>query len=398
MPKFKYSGSIGTKKTEGEIEAENIDIARDILSSKNIEVETIFKKPKELDLTIGSGVSNKDIVIFTRQFSTMLEAGIPLDECLDILSKQTDNKKLQNVIKEVKVDVEGGKQLNESLASHPKIFKTLYTSLVEAGEEGGLLTNVLNRLSGYMEAAEELKTKVKSAMIYPVIILIVALVTTIGLMYYVIPKFQEMFASFNSEMPGLTKGVIDLSEFFQNNVLLLLGIAIATIVIFTIIKRTEKGSRFFDLVKLKMPILGNLNRKAGVARFTRTFGTLIESGVDILKAMEITAKVADNKILEEAILGAKASISGGSEIAKPLAESNVFPPMVVHMISAGEKSGALEEMLKKIADFYEKEVDAALEAFTSSLEPIMIIFIGGILGTLVIAMFLPILSMASAVG
>ncbi len=398
MPKFKYSGSIGTKKTEGEIEAENIDIARDILSSKNIKVETIFKKPKELDLTIGSGVSNKDIVIFTRQFSTMLEAGIPLDECLDILSKQTDNKKLQNVIKEVKVDVEGGKQLNESLASHPKIFKTLYTSLVEAGEEGGLLTNVLNRLSGYMEAAEELKTKVKSAMIYPVIILIVALVTTIGLMYYVIPKFQEMFASFNSEMPGLTKGVIDLSEFFQNNVLLLLGIAIATIVIFTIIKRTEKGSRFFDLVKLKMPILGNLNRKAGVARFTRTFGTLIESGVDILKAMEITAKVADNKILEEAILGAKASISGGSEIAKPLAESNVFPPMVVHMISAGEKSGALEEMLKKIADFYEKEVDAALEAFTSSLEPIMIIFIGGILGTLVIAMFLPILSMASAVG
>lgn len=398
MPKFKYSGSIGTKKTEGEIEAENIDIARDILSSKNIEVETIFKKPKELDLTIGSGVSNKDIVIFTRQFSTMLEAGIPLDECLDILSKQTDNKKLQNVIKEVKVDVEGGKQLNESLASHPKIFKTLYTSLVEAGEEGGLLTNVLNRLSGYMEAAEELKTKVKSAMIYPVIILIVALVTTIGLMYYVIPKFQEMFASFNSEMPGLTKGVIDLSEFFQNNVLLLLGIAIAFIVIFTIIKRTEKGSRFFDLLKLKMPILGNLNRKAGVARFTRTFGTLIESGVDILKAMEITAKVADNKILEEAILGAKASISGGSEIAKPLAESNVFPPMVVHMISAGEKSGALEEMLKKIADFYEKEVDAALEAFTSSLEPIMIIFIGGILGTLVIAMFLPILSMASAVG
>jgi len=398
MPKFKYSGSIGTKKTEGEIEAENIDIARDILSSKNIKVETIFKKPKELDLTIGSGVSNKDIVIFTRQFSTMLEAGIALDECLDILSQQTENKKLQNVIKEVKVDVEGGKQLNESLANHPKIFKTLYTSLVEAGEEGGLLTNVLNRLSGYMEAAEELKTKVKSAMIYPVIILIVALVTTIGLMYYVIPKFQEMFASFNSELPGLTQGVINLSEFFQNNVLLLMGGAIVFIVIFTIVKRTEKGTRFFDLLKLKMPILGNLNRKAGVARFTRTFGTLIESGVDILKAMEITAKVADNKILEEAILNAKTSISGGSEIAKPLAESKVFPPMVVHMISAGEKSGALEDMLKKIADFYEKEVDAALEAFTASLEPIMIIFIGGILGTLVIAMFLPILTMASAVG
>jgi len=398
MPVYKYSGQIGSQKTEGEIEAENEEVARDILNSKNIEIETLFKKPKELNLTIGTGVKTKDIVIFTRQFSTMLEAGIPLDECLDILSSQVDNQNLQNIVKEVKIDVEGGKPLNESLAEHPKVFKTLYTSLVEAGEEGGLLTNVLNRLSTYMEKDEEVKSQIKSAMIYPVIILIVATIVVFGLLYFVIPKFQEMFSSFNQELPALTQIIIDLSEFAQQNFLLIFGGIAALIGVFYVLSKTDKGKWLIDNMKLRLPIVGNLARKAAVARFTRTFGTLIESGVEILRALEITANVAGNVVIREAILDARQSISGGSEIAKPLRESGVFPPMVIHMISAGEKSGALEEMLTKIADFYEREVDAALEAFTASLEPILIVFVGGILGTLVIGMFMPILTMASAVG
>ncbi len=398
MPVYKYSGQIGNQKTEGEIEAESEEVARDILNSKNVEIETLFKKPKELNLTIGTGIKTKDIVIFTRQFSTMLEAGIPLDECLDILSKQVDNQSLQNIVKEVKIDVEGGKPLNESLAEHPKVFKTLYTSLVEAGEEGGLLTNVLNRLSTYMEKDEEVKSQIKSAMIYPAIILVIATIVVFGLLYFVIPKFQEMFSSFNQELPGLTQFIINLSEFAQQNFLIIFGAIAALIGIFFILKRTEKGKRFIDSMRLKLPIIGNLSRKAAVARFTRTFGTLIESGVEILRALEITANVAGNIVIRDAILEARQSISGGSEISKPLKESGVFPPMVIHMISAGEKSGALEEMLTKIADFYEREVDAALEAFTASLEPILIVFVGGILGTLVIGMFMPILTMASAVG
>lgn len=398
MPVFKYSGRIGNQKTEGEIEAESEEIARDLLNSKNVEIETLFKKPTQLNLTIGTGVGTKDLVIFTRQFSTMLEAGIPLDECLDILSRQVDNQQLENIVKEVKVDVEGGKPLNESLAEHPKVFKTFYTSLVEAGEEGGLLTNVLNRLSTYMEKNEELKSKIKSASIYPVIILIVAFIVTFGLLYFVIPKFQEMFSSFGADLPGLTQLLIDLSQFLQHNFLYIIGGIIVLIFGFTLISKTERGRWIIDSLKLKVPIIGNLTRKGAVARFTRTFGTLIESGVDILKALEITAKVAGNVVIENAILEARQSISGGSEIAKPLGKSGVFPPMVIHMISAGEKSGALEEMLTKIADFYEKEVDNALEVFTSSLEPILIVFIGGIIGTIVIGMFLPILTMASAVG
>ncbi|TYB32189.1 MAG: type II secretion system F family protein [Candidatus Mcinerneyibacterium aminivorans] len=398
MPIYKYSGRINNQKTEGEIEAENEEVARDLLNSKNIEIETLFKKPKELNFTLGSGVKTKDIVIFTRQFSTMLEAGIPLDECLDILSTQVENQHLANIVKEVKIDVEGGKPLNESLAQHPKVFKTLYTSLVEAGEEGGLLTNVLNRLSTYMEKNEETKSKIKSAMIYPVIILIIAFTVTFGLLYFVIPKFQEMFSSFDSELPGLTQILIDTSQFAQKNFLLIIGAVIGFIVVFIVLSKTEKGRWIIDSLQLKLPIIGNLARKGAVARFTRTFGTLIESGVEILRALEITAKVAGNVVIEKAILDARQSISGGSEISKPLAESGVFPPMVIHMIGAGEKSGALEEMLTKIADFYEKEVDNALEAFTSSLEPILIVFIGGILGTIVIGMFMPILTMASAVG
>lgn len=398
MPVFKYSGKIGNKKTESEIEAEDLETARDMLESKNVEVETIFKKPTQLNITIGTGVSNKDIVLFTRQFATMLEAGIALDECLDILSKQVDNKKLQNVIKDVKVDVEGGKSLNDSLAEHPKIFKTLYTSLVEAGEEGGLLPTVLDRLSTYMEKAEDLKSKIKGAMIYPIVILIVAVGVIIGMLYFVIPKFESMFESFGKELPGLTRLILDSSEFMQQNILVIMGSIIGFVVLIIVGGKTEPGRKVLDTIKLKMPLVGPLIRKSAVARFTRTFGTLFESGVDILRALEITAKISGNVLLKEAILKARQSISGGSEIASPLAESGVFPPMVIHMISAGQKSGSLEEMLKRVADFYEKEVDAALEAFTSSLEPIMILFIGSILGTIVIGMFMPILTMASGMG
>ena len=398
MPVFKYTGMVGSKRTEGEIQAANIEDATRILTGRNIAVENIFKKPTELSFSFGTGIKTKDIVVFTRQFSTMLNAGINLVDCLSILGEQIDNKAFKNVIQNVRNEVESGKPLNEALRKYPKVFNNLYCSLVEAGEAGGLLTNVLDRLSIYMEKNMELIGKVKSAMTYPVIILIVALALIIGMMYFVIPTFEEMFDSMGQTLPSLTQFVVNVSRFTQKYIVHIILVIISSAVIFVTWKRTKKGRYALDKIILKTPIFGDITKKNAVARFSRTFGTLVASGVDILKSMEITARTAGNSVIEAELMKARTKVSGGSEIAVPLGEAKVFPPMVVSMISAGEKSGSLEDMLAKIADFYEMEVDQAVGTLTTALEPLIMVFLGGGIGTIVIALFMPMFTMVSAIS
>ncbi|HPQ89653.1 MAG TPA: type II secretion system F family protein [Candidatus Mcinerneyibacteriales bacterium] len=398
MPVFKYTGMVGSKRTEGEIQAANIEDATRILTGRNIAVENIFKKPTELSFSFGTGIKTKDIVVFTRQFSTMLNAGINLVDCLSILGEQIDNKAFKNVIQNVRNEVESGKPLNEALRKYPKVFNNLYCSLVEAGEAGGLLTNVLDRLSIYMEKNMELVGKVKSAMTYPVIILIVALALIIGMMYFVIPTFEEMFDSMGQTLPSLTQFVVNVSRFTQKYIVHIILVIISSVVIFVTWKRTKKGRYTLDKIILKTPIFGDITKKNAVARFSRTFGTLVASGVDILKSMEITARTAGNSVIEAELMKARTKVSGGSEIAVPLGEAKVFPPMVVSMISAGEKSGSLEDMLAKIADFYEMEVDQAVGTLTTAMEPLIMVFLGGGIGTIVIALFMPMFTMVSAIS
>ncbi|HHH84730.1 MAG TPA: type II secretion system F family protein [Firmicutes bacterium] len=398
MPVFKYTGMVGSKRTEGEIQAANIDDANRILSGRNIAVESIFKKPADLSFSFGTGIKTKDIVVFTRQFSTMLNAGINLVDCLSILGEQIENKAFKNVIQNVRNEVESGKPLNEALRKYPKVFNNLYCSLVEAGEAGGLLTNVLDRLSIYMEKNMELVGKVKSAMTYPVIIMIVAISLIIGMMYFVIPTFEEMFDSMGQTLPALTQFIVNLSRFIQKYILQILLIIITTVVLFVVWKKTKKGRYALDKIILKTPIFGDITKKNAVARFSRTFGTLVASGVDILRSMEITARTAGNSVIEAELMKARTKVSGGSEISLPLGEAKVFPPMVVSMISAGEKSGSLEDMLSKIADFYEMEVDQAVGTLTTALEPLIMIFLGGGIGTIVIALFMPMFTMVSAIS
>jgi len=398
MPVFKYTGMVGSKRTEGEIQAANIEDATRILTGRNIAVENIFKKPTELSFSFGTGIKTKDIVVFTRQFSTMLNAGINLVDCLSILGEQIDNKAFKNVIQNVRNEVESGKPLNEALRKYPKVFNNLYCSLVEAGEAGGLLTNVLDRLSIYMEKNMELVGKVKSAMTYPVIIMIVALALIIGMMYFVIPTFEEMFDSMGQTLPSLTQFVVNVSRFTQKYIVHIILVIISSVVIFVTWKRTKKGRYTLDKIILKTPIFGDITKKNAVARFSRTFGTLVASGVDILKSMEITARTAGNSVIEAELMKARTKVSGGSEIAVPLGEAKVFPPMVVSMISAGEKSGSLEDMLAKIADFYEMEVDQAVGTLTTALEPLIMVFLGGGIGTIVISLFMPMFTMVSAIS
>lgn len=397
MPVFKYVGMVGSKRTEGELEAPSIEDAKAILTGRNVKIEKIYKKPTEIKLSFGTGIKTKDIVVFTRQFATMLNAGIPIVECLTILSTQAENPALRKVLSDVKTNVEGGVPLADSLRKHGKIFDPLYCSLVEAGEAGGLLTGVLERLSGYMEKSQAIKGKVKGAMVYPVIILIVATVIVGGLLYFVIPKFADMFAGMGRKLPFLTQFVIDASNYLTHNILMILGVIIGFIVVFSLWKKTEKGAFLFDAFLLKVPLIGNIIKKSAVARFTRTFGTLTSAGVEILSGMAITAKTSGNKVIEKALLDARDDVAGGSGIAEPLKKAKIFPPMVISMIAAGEKSGAMEDMLNKIADFYELEVDSAVEALTSAMEPLIMVVLGGVIGTIVIALFLPILTMANGI-
>ncbi|MEZ4391374.1 MAG: type II secretion system F family protein [Polyangiales bacterium] len=345
----------------------------------------------------GGSVTTKDLVIFTRQFATMIDAGLPLVQCLEILSTQNDNPAFARILRQVKTDVEGGSTFSESLSKHPKVFDSLFSNLIRAGEIGGILDTILARLAAYLEKNAKLVRQVKSALTYPIGVLVIAVLVIAIMMIFVIPTFENMFKEFGGQLPDLTMMVINMSHFFVDN----LAIIIGTLVISGwSIKRwagTASGTITIDKVVLQLPVIGNVMRKIAVARFTRTLGTLLSSGVPILDAMEIVAKSSGNYVIEQGIMTARAKIAEGKNMAEPLGETKVFPSMVVQMIAVGEQTGALDTMLNKIADFYEEEVDVAVGALTSMLEPIMMVFIGGSVGTMMIAMYLPIFTLAGNV-
>jgi type IV pilus assembly protein PilC len=368
-----------------------------VLRGQQINPTKVKKKGRELKLSFG-GVPQKDLVIFTRQFATMIDAGLPLVQCLEILSQQTTHKAFAKILGQVKVSVESGATFSESLSKHPKAFDELYVNLVAAGEVGGILDTILQRLAQYIEKAVKLKRQVKGAMVYPAGVCIVAILVLVVLLWKVIPVFEAMFKDMGAgSLPGITKFVISLSKGFLSNVHWIVLGAAAVITGFVLILRTPKGRWYFDTIMLKFPVIGPVLRKLAVARFTRTLGTLLSSGVPILDSLEIVAKTAGNVVISAAVRHARQKISEGKDLAGPLMETKVFPPMVVQMIGVGEQTGAMDAMLQKVADFYEDEVDVAVAALTSLLEPVMMVFLGGIMGTLVISMYLPIFEMAGAI-
>ncbi len=349
-----------------------------------------------MNFSFGSGVSQKEIVVFSRQFATMIDAGLPLVQCLDILGSQAANPAFKKVVKGVQADVEGGSTFADALKKHPNVFDALYVNLVAAGEVGGILDVILQRLASYLEKVMKLKGQVKSAMVYPASIVVVAVVVITVLLVWVIPIFENMFKEFGgAALPAPTQIVINISRWTQHNFyLLILGI-VALVFAWKYIRKNPRGLEVTDDIFLKLPVFGPLLRKVAVARFTRTLGTMISSGVPILEALDITARAAGNKTVEKAIYRARVSISEGKSVAEPIAQSKVFPPMVCQMINVGEQTGALDTMLGKIADFYDDEVDAAVKGLTSLMEPAMMVILGGLIGGLVVAMYLPIFNMAS---
>jgi type IV pilus assembly protein PilC len=381
------------------MEAVNREAVVARLRSQQVIATAVRTKPKDITIPgFGTKVSERDIVVFTRQFATMIDAGLPLVQCLEILASQQDNKVFKKVLTEIRQSVEGGSTFAAALKQHPKIFSSLYANMVEAGEAGGILDTILNRLAVYMEKAMSLKKKVKSAMIYPSTIVTVAVVVVIFLLVFVIPTFKAMFEGFGAALPLPTQIVLELSRLVQQYILVGIGAAVAAILGIRWWYTTPSGKTNIDRLLLRLPVLGILIRKVAVAKFTRTLGTLISSGVAILDGLEITARTAGNKIVEAAVLKTRASIAEGKTIADPLRESGVFPPMVVQMIAVGEQTGALDAMLSKIADFYDEEVDTAVANLTALLEPLLMVFLGVVIGGVVIAMYLPIFKLVTVVG
>ena len=402
MPVYLWEGKTPRGNIQkGAMEAVNEAAVKSALRGQRIKVTKVKAKPKDLLETVSflqPKVSGKTLAVFTRQFATMIDAGLPLIQGLDILGAQEPNPTLKKAIVKIKSDVESGFTLSNALKKNPKIFSNLYVSLVAAGEMGGMLDTILNRLAIYIEKAEKLKSKVKGAMVYPSVVLIISFVVIAVLLIFVIPVFQEMFDSLGGELPALTQAVVDLSDFLRNYIVYILAIIAALYFAFAKFKSTEKGRVIVDKTLLGLPVFGSLLKKSAVANFTRTLGTMTSSGVPILDGLVIVSATAGNKVIEKAILDTKTSISEGKTIAEPLAKSGIFPPMVTQMISVGESTGALDTMLGKIADFYEEEVDAAVDTLTSLIEPFMMIFLGGTIGTMLAAMYLPIFKMAGAIG
>jgi type IV pilus assembly protein PilC len=400
MPKFVYSArpAAGGDIQSGEMVVNTKDEVLSYLHRQKMIPVSVRQKEAGINLTIGTGIKTRDIVIFTRQFATMINSGLPLVQSLDILAEQTENQAFRKVIQEVLYDVESGNTLADSMKKHPKVFTELYVNMVAAGEAGGILDTILLRLATFLEKNDALVRKIKGAMIYPGVILTVAVLAVVILLLFVIPTFQTMFESAGVPLPMPTRIVIGMSAFLQAYWWALgLGVIVAAF-LFRQVYATSDGKLLFDRILLRLPILGDLQRKAAVARFTRTLGTLVSSGVAILEGLEITAKTAGNRVIHDAVMSSRASIAGGETIAAPLKESGVFPPMVVQMINVGEQTGGLDEMLSKIADFYDEEVDAAVEALLSAMEPIMIVFLGTIVGGMIVAMYLPIFDMINAVS
>jgi len=401
MPLFEYTARTPQNELKrDQIEARSKDDVIAFLRKNRLAVVQVREAPKKGGggmVLFGSGITTRDVVIFTRQFATMINAGLPLVQALDILAQQTENKKLAEVTRAVVTDVESGHTLADALRKHPKAFTDLYVNMVAAGEAGGILDTILLRLATFMEKNDALVRKVKGAMIYPTVIFTVAFIAVAVLLIFVIPVFKSMFESVKMELPMPTRIVLGASRLLTGYWYVPLILGIAAVPMFRAYYRSSGGKLTIDKMLLKTPILGDLLRKSAVSRFTRTLGTLISSGVSILDGLEITARTAGNRVIHDAVMESRASIAGGDTIAAPLKKSGVFPPMVTSMIAVGEQTGGLDEMLTKIADFYDEEVDAAVAALLSLMEPVMIVVLGCVVGGMVVAMYLPIFGMINAV-
>ena len=403
MAKFTWEARTKAGTTQkGVMEAAGVELVEAQLKRYGFNNITIKEQAKGFSIKlpkIGSGkVEKKELVIFTRQFATMIDSGLPLVQCLDILASQQENATFREILYKVKESVEGGSTFADALAKHPKAFDQLFVNLVNAGEVGGILDTILNRLAAYIEKAQKLQKQIKGAMVYPMTIMSIAIIVVGVILVFVIPTFAKMFADFGGELPVPTKLVIALSNFIVKYIIVIVVLIFAAI---TAVKKyygTPAGRKKIDALSLRAPVAGPLIRKVSVAKFTRTLGTMVSSGVPIMDGLEIVAKTAGNKIVEEAIYGVRQAISEGKTMAEPLAACGVFPPMVVQMISVGEATGAMDTMLNKIADFYDDEVDEAVAAMTSMMEPLLMVFLGTTVGGLVIAMYLPIFKLAGAVG
>jgi type IV pilus assembly protein PilC len=404
VPVYVWKGrTVGGEIQTGELTLDSQEEALTALRKRRIIISSVREKKAEIKMALpkfGAAVSTRDLAIFTRQFATMINAGLPLVQCLDILSKQTEKENFRHTIAQVMRDVEAGTTLAEALGKkeHSKVFDELFVNMVEAGEAGGILDNILQRLATYIEKAEALKRKIKGAMVYPAVVLSVAVLATSFMLIFIIPTFARMFTGFGAELPLPTKIVMGLSSFLRAYWWAMIGVLVGAVVGIQRYYITEKGHVQIDTLMLKIPVLGDVIRKGAVARFTRTLATLISSGVPILNGLEITARTSGNRVIQNAIMAARSSIREGETISAPLRQSSVFPPMVVQMISVGEETGALDDMLTRIADFYDDEVDTAVDSLTSLIEPIMIVVMGSIVGGMVIAMYLPMFKLINVVA
>lgn len=391
MPVYNWKARTVKGETHtGELTAASPQEVIGHLRRKRLIVVSVEPKPHEIKLKLGGSIKNRDIVLFSRQFSTMINSGLPLVQCLSILAQQTMNVKLRNTINSIRVDVEGGNTLADSLQKFPNLFTNLYVSMVRAGEAGGILDTIMLRLSDYLEKNDAIVRKIKGAMIYPAVVFTAAIGCVAVLLIFVIPIFAKMFADMNMELPLPTKIVVGLSDFLVGYWWLLGGTIVGGVIALKRYKATDRGEYNIDALLLRIPVLGDLIRKSAVSRFTRTLGTLISSGVSILQGLEVTARTSGNRVVQDAVMGSRSSIASGETITKPLKEADIFPPMVIQMINVGEQTGGLDNMLVKIADFYDEEVDTAVESLTAALEPIMIVFLGIIVGGMVVSMYLPI--------
>ncbi len=401
MAIFQWSGKSTRGLIEsGEITAGTKEEVMALLRKRNI-VPTIIsekEKPKKALFSFGGKIKDKDIVVFTRQFATMINAGLPLVQALDVLSGQVENRNLGNVIGQIKTDVEAGLTYADALKKHPRVFSELYINMVAAGEAGGVLDTILNRLAAYIEKSMKLKKKVKGALVYPAVVTTIAVLVIVIIMVFVVPTFSKMFTQLGGTLPLPTRIVINTSKFLAGlGGLIILLSSVGIIVSIIQFRRTEKGKAIIDSILLKLPIFGTLINKVSVAKFTRTLGTLVSSGVPILDGLEITAKTSGNKIVEYTIMDVRKEVMGGKTLAEPIKKAKVFPPMVTHMIAVGESTGALDSMLSKIADFYDDEVDAAVSNLTALMEPLLMVFLGTTVGFIVVAMYLPIFKLITLI-
>jgi type IV pilus assembly protein PilC len=403
LPTFKFVAKDSSGgKIEEEIEAPNVNAARQMLKRMGVTVLSVTEAKKGLFSSLTSGkkkprASATDLVLFTRQFSTMVEAGLPVVEILDILVEQTDDPGFKAAVSDIRMAVRGGSDLSTAMAKYPKVFSTLYINLIRAGEASGDLDVILKRLASFLEKNATLKRKIIGAMMYPSVSLLLILLITVGLMVFIVPQFQDIFSKLGAELPLPTRIVVAISDAMLHNWYFLIGGLIGLILLFILSQKTAKGRYVFDKVRIKAPIFGVLFQKVAISRFSRTFSTMLKSGVPMLGSLEIVAGTAGNAVVSEAVLASREAVRHGETLASPLSGCPVFPPMVVRMISVGERTGALEALLEKVADFYDEQVDAAVESLTSVIEPVMIGVMGVLVGGIVIALFLPILELQNQI-